>query len=339
LTVPRLSTSVHENGVLVISLDFELHWGVFDHLSVEDYRTNLLGARASIPRMLELFQEFDVHATWAIVGLLFFGTREDLIGGLPVERPRYADPRLSAYSLLDALGPDERADPFHFARDLVLRIRDTPNQEVATHTFSHYYCLEPGQTIGDFRADLVAAQRVARSLGVELASIVFPRNQCSAPHLAVCAELGIRTFRGTERSWIYRPSRANAQGRVQRALRLADSYLNLTGHHTPARPAVSAGEVVNIPASRFLRPYSRRLGFLDTLKRRRITRSMTHAAERGSIYHLWWHPHNTGGHPEKNLAELRRLLEHFHKLAQQRGMRSLTMAELAAETPVRRPAH
>jgi len=331
LTEPGLSMSERERGVLVISLDFELHWGVFDHLSVEDYRTNLLGARTSIPRMLELFEEFEVHATWATVGLLFFGTRDDLIGGLPAERPRYADARLSAYSLVDELGPDERADPFHFARDLVVRIRDTPNQEVATHTFSHYYCLEPGQTIADFRADLVAAQRVARTLGIEISSIVFPRNQCSAPHLSVCAELGIRTFRGTERSWIYRPSQANAQGLGRRALRLADSYLNLTGHHTVMRSELVDGVTVNIPASRFLRPHSRRLGVLEPLKRRRIESSMTHAAEQGSIYHLWWHPHNTGGDPDKNLAELRLLLEHFAGLAKQRGMRSLTMSELASE--------
>ena len=105
MTEPALSTAERGRGVLVISLDFELHWGVFDHLSVEEYRANLLGARACIPRMLELFEEFEVHATWATVGLLFFGARDDLIGGLPVERPQYADPRLSAYSLVDTLAP------------------------------------------------------------------------------------------------------------------------------------------------------------------------------------------------------------------------------------------
>jgi len=329
--VSRLSRSRHP-GVFVISLDFELHWGVFDHLSVDDYRKNLLGARASIPRMLSLFEEFEIHATWATVGLLFFGTRAELIAGLPARRPRYVDQRLSAYGLLDSLGPNERDDPFHFARDLVLRIRDTPNQEVATHTFSHYYCLEPGQTPEDFRADLIAAQRAARSLGIEISSIVFPRNQYSARHLAVCAELGIRTFRGNESSWIYQPAPASAQGRVRRALRLADTYVNLTGHHTTPRAESSDVSSLNIPASRFLRPYNRWFGVLDGLKRRRIMRSMTHAADVGSIFHLWWHPHNTGGAPERNMAELRGLLEHFRMLSHELGMRSLTMSELAAES-------
>jgi hypothetical protein len=212
-----------------------------------------------------------------------------------------------------------------------MQIRDTPNQEIATHTFSHYYCLEPGQTADDFRADLLAAQQVASSLGIQIRSIVFPRNQCASTHLAVCAELGIRVYRGTEQSWAYRAARADAQGPLRRALRLADSYLNITGHQTASLANAVDGDMVNIPASRFLRPYRPQLRHLDGLKIRRITRAMTHAAREKAIFHLWWHPHNTGGNLSRNLAELRKLLEHFKQLADAYGMRSLTMAETAAE--------
>ena len=59
-------------GALVISLDFELHWGVRDKRPVDGpYRENLLGAREAIPQMLDLFEEFGVAATWATVGFLF----------------------------------------------------------------------------------------------------------------------------------------------------------------------------------------------------------------------------------------------------------------------------
>jgi hypothetical protein len=37
-------------GALVISLDFELHWGVRDKRSVASYRENLLGARRAVRR-------------------------------------------------------------------------------------------------------------------------------------------------------------------------------------------------------------------------------------------------------------------------------------------------
>jgi len=55
---------VRKPGALVISLDFELHWGVRDRLSAEGpYRANLLGARAAVPRMLALFEKYGVAVT------------------------------------------------------------------------------------------------------------------------------------------------------------------------------------------------------------------------------------------------------------------------------------
>jgi peptidoglycan/xylan/chitin deacetylase (PgdA/CDA1 family) len=82
-------------GMLVISLDFELHWGVRDKRRIEDYRENLLGARAVIPRLLDLFARYDIHATWAAVGFLFFRNRTELMRGLPTEIPQSTNKKLS----------------------------------------------------------------------------------------------------------------------------------------------------------------------------------------------------------------------------------------------------
>jgi hypothetical protein len=79
-------------GALVISLDFELHWGVRDKRSVADYRENLLGARRAVPAMLALFAEFGVRATWAIVGLLFAVSRREMLERLPARRPSTGGP-------------------------------------------------------------------------------------------------------------------------------------------------------------------------------------------------------------------------------------------------------
>lgn len=49
-------SAVQNSGGFVISLDFELHWGVRDHRSVDEYRPNLLGVRQALPAMLELFE-------------------------------------------------------------------------------------------------------------------------------------------------------------------------------------------------------------------------------------------------------------------------------------------
>jgi hypothetical protein len=71
---------VHEqSGALVVSLDFELHWGVRDRrpLSAREC-SRLLAARAAIPRILDVFEEFRIRATWATVGLLFANPVEAL---------------------------------------------------------------------------------------------------------------------------------------------------------------------------------------------------------------------------------------------------------------------
>src|SRR5664279_2599614 len=126
-------------GTFVVSLDFELYWGVRHIVSLEDYRDNLLGVRQVVPLLLSIFAEYGIHATWATVGFLFFETKEELLAALPTEWPQYADERLNPYRVLDDLGNDEDADPFHFAGTLVRQIARADGQELATHTFSHYY--------------------------------------------------------------------------------------------------------------------------------------------------------------------------------------------------------
>ena len=128
-------------GALVISLDFELHWGVRDKRPVDGpYRENLLGAREAIPRMLDLFEEFGVAATWATVGFLFAKNRREREEFSPSIRPQYKNPKLDAYA--ETTGDNEDDDPIHYASSLIARIAKTPKQEIATHTFSHYYCQE-----------------------------------------------------------------------------------------------------------------------------------------------------------------------------------------------------
>src|SRR5258708_20869677 len=75
-------------GALVISLDFELHWGVRHTLRPDGpYRSNLLGARIAVPRLLDLFEEFGAGVTWATVGFLFPRTSQQPEECSPPPRP------------------------------------------------------------------------------------------------------------------------------------------------------------------------------------------------------------------------------------------------------------
>ena len=55
---------------LIISLDFELYWGIKHMISLNDCKNNLLAVRSIIPSLLKLFDEYKIHATWATVGFL-----------------------------------------------------------------------------------------------------------------------------------------------------------------------------------------------------------------------------------------------------------------------------
>src|SRR3546814_14736515 len=56
---------------------------------------------------------------------------------------------------------------------------------------------------------------------------------------------------------------------------------------------------------------------------------MRQAAISGSVFHLWWHPHNFGADIAENMAFLRRILESYRQLADEYGMTSATIAETA----------
>jgi peptidoglycan/xylan/chitin deacetylase (PgdA/CDA1 family) len=312
-----------------ISLDFELMWGVRDKLSSASYRPNILGVREAIPAMLQLFRKYDVRATWAAVGLLLFDNKKDMLNHLPAVRPTYVDRRLSPYSngYLEQIGDSEKSDPYHYGFSLARQIVDCDGMELGSHTFSHYYCLERGQSEVQFRADLEASVIATKRLAPAPVSLVFPRNQYNAGYLPTCAQLGFTSYRGNESGWAYRESTGREQSALRRGCRLADAYLNLTGHHgSVARESCG---VVDVPASRFLRPYRSAFRAIEPLRARRIRVAMTSAVQRGYGYHLWWHPHNFGRNLPENLAMLATILRHVADLREKYGLRSMTMGEVA----------
>ena len=81
----------------IISLDFELHWGVFDVMD-NKYNDNILGAREAIEKMLIVFQKYDMHVTWAVVGLLFNENKEDYKKYKPSLFPSYEEQNLNSYN-------------------------------------------------------------------------------------------------------------------------------------------------------------------------------------------------------------------------------------------------
>lgn len=316
-------------GTFVVSLDFELHWGVRDKRTVAGYRDNLLGVREVVPRLLELFERYGVGASWATVGLLCFETRDELLRNLPAVRPDYERAELDPYPDVESVGEDEDDDPYHLAPSLVREIVDAPGQELASHTFSHFYCLERGATAEAFRADLRAARDVAKRFGVELDSLVLPRNQWEASCLEVARDLGFKAVRGNPDHPLHRARDEAALGLGVRALRWLDACLPFTGHPTRAPSSLVRDGLADVAASIFLRPATG--GIVDDLRVRRIRGLLDRAAARDELVHVWWHPHNFGAEPDANLAVLERILESVERHRETGDLVCRTMGEVAGD--------
>ena len=312
-----------KNGYLVISLDFELLWGVFDvvnHVEKKEYFKN---TRQVIPEILDLFSEYRVHATWAVVGMLFNKDWEEWRKNFPASLPHYKKSELSAYVFGEQESskiPEENV----FAPDIIKEINKMAGQEIATHTYSHYYCLEEGQEPSDFEADLQKAIEVARAEGIELESLVFPRNQLKQEYLAICKQLGIKNVRSNPSSWYWKDTLSEAL--YTKAARSGDAYLPF-GKKSYNQKEILKMRPKEQKASRFLRPVENN-SVLRELKLKRIEQEIEVAAREKEIYHLWWHPHNFGDKPEESLRDLRRILEKFGQQRQKFDFQSLNMKEI-----------
>ena len=312
-------------GTLIVSLDFELFWGMQDVRTLESYRKNILGARAAIPQLLELFKKHGIHATWATVGFLFAENAREALSFAPAEsvRPAYELPERSSYRLFSDPVLKTESGCF-FAPDLIKMIASTPNMEIASHTFSHYYCREPGQTKEQFRSDLKSAASIAAANGYTVTSVVLPRNQSVPEYNTLLNDLGFTAFRDEENDWIHEKVKIRP---LLRALRLLDVYFPLTGQggYIPQKE----NGIWNLTGSRMYKPYFASLGFLEKQKIRRIKKQMLHAAKNSLCFHLWWHPHNIGVKTDFHLQQLEEIFQYYEELKKEFGMQSMTMREMA----------
>ena len=311
-------------GQFVISLDFEKFWGIRDKRTIKDYKLNLENVDIIVLELLKLFEEEKIHATWATVGMLAFNSKKDLLNNIPNKLPTYVNMNLSPYNYVFE---EELDTKFHFAVDIIKKIIDTNNQELASHTFSHYYCSEDGQTEACFNFDLNKnIETIKEKFGIEMSSIVFPRNQVNEKYLKCLSKNNIRCYRGNENNWIYN---SNMEFILKRGFRLLDSYFNLTGSNTYDLAKIDKKIPHNIPSSYFLRPVKPQKSFFKLLKLWRIKGQMTQAAKKNQVFHLWWHPHNFGNDIQANVLFLKEIISHFNNLKERYNMESLNMSEIS----------
>ena len=314
---------------LCISIDFELYWGVRDVLSLKSYGKNILIGRESVPLVLQLFNKYNVSATWAVVGMSSFPDKKTLLNHIPSNLPNYHNSLLCPYKHLGEVGKNEKLDPYHFGYSLVDQISQTLNMEIASHSYSHFYALEPRKNMLAFEDDLNLSIEVLKNFYNPISSIVFCRNQYDNVHLSMAKKCGFKFYRGNELNNFNKSFSYDKLRHLKRIIRNLDSYVNLTG---PCSSQINNAnyEMINIPSSRFLRPYSN--SALEYLKIRRIMNAMEMAAINKKGFHIWWHPENFGNNLKLSLESLEKILIHYSFLNQRYGMISETMSKIGSRS-------
>ncbi len=308
---------------LIISLDFELHWGRFDKYDLQTYLPYYAQTRKSISEILRLFEAYQIHATWATVGSLMARDLDEWDYYKPDMEPTYFNEKFSAYEWIKK--QKNPAPEALFAPQLVQAILATPFQEIGSHTFAHFYTCEPGQREIQFRADLIAAKKIAQNkFGIDLKSLVYPRNQYSEEILEISRAQGFKVVRTNPGDWYWKsPHKENF---LKKLMRTGDTLLPL-GKRSSYPMSQSINGMLALPASRLLRPFKKGSVFNER-RIERICQEMTQAAKVGECYHLWWHPHNFGSHPKENFYGLELVLKHYRLLADSYGMESRSMGGL-----------
>lgn len=300
---------------VVISLDFELRWGVHHNygLDINAYRANLEGVPRVVPELLKLFTEHAIRATWATVGALACESWTEYFSRAP-QPPRYNDSALNVKREYADLDPDGH---LHFAPGLVRAIFNTPGQELGTHTFSHLYLKEEGISADDVAADLAAVATLYQErFGVTPRSLVFPRNQPA--FLDVVRASGIRISRGNPGPWYYECEDLRHNGPVSRARKLIDSINPFCRLAAPLAADMTLASLflrLNLPPLLWAAHVQRIKGELAALSPQ-------------DIFHIWLHPHNLGQDSALRLQRMAQVLDLIAERQARGTLTSCTMGEL-----------
>ncbi len=306
-------------GCFVLSFDTELAWGYYDRFQPQMYSHDGSQERRSIEKLLSILNEFQISATWAIVGQLFyknhresaFNPTTDWDGRFPtIEKMYYED------------------HPLLFAPDVVEMIANCPtNQEIGCHGHTHTVFDEKQMSPQRAALEINAWKEVAHSFNIEPKTIIFPRNKCG--YLDLFSKNGFICYRGTERY----PAKIYYSPIIGRFFRRFHYYFSTA--ITPSCYFVEQENsgLVNIRASHWLFGFNRQLDrtldslHLPTLRLYRLINGVQRAAREGKIFHVFAHPCEFK--TEYDFKKLSFLLKAVKKIADSGKLFCSTMQDIA----------
>lgn len=311
----------------VLSLDFELAWGMRDLLGDGAQHEECQKTRdVVVPELLRLFEQYEMPATWCTVGQLFdeeikSPVAEHFANMVP---PTHAWLKKPWYDGVPS--GNERDCSDYLGHSLLERIRATkPVQEIGSHGFSHAIFGDPGCSRACAQSEIEACIDRAQRSGDKLLSMAFPRN--IAGHVEVLAEHGFICYRGKEQNWFYGPNVPDALGRaVYFACVLARRFAH------PVLPQREESGLWNIPGSMILMPAH---GFRKKIPMKwrveRAARGLQQAVREKAVFHLWFHPINLAIETEGLLSALESILKIASHYRERGEIEFSSMGQLASQ--------
>lgn len=300
------------NATVVLSLDAELRWGVHDCDEIPETRVS--HARESWEYLLDLFEEYGIPATWAVVGHLFLQRCDGIHSDHPAGREWF--PRD---------GRERVPDSDWFGRGLITAVRDSEiDHEIGSHSFSH---VEFGkQTVSRevAEAELECSVDAAKDCGVTLESFVFPRN--SIGYRELLPAHGFSCYRGHSPARWY-------DGRPLRGVgKLATVTCGLAAPPI-VEPEIDEHGTVNVPASMYLFTVDGAVrDAIGTVTSDPVLSQVALGLEQlkdrqEGVFHLWLHPNNiTTNRDRHRMEQLSALIANYHD---KYGIEIATMSEIA----------
>ncbi|HLL32019.1 MAG TPA: hypothetical protein VK403_13595 [Allosphingosinicella sp.] len=263
-------------GTFIVSLDCEGKWGMADGLQPYHRQLTDSALARAYESLISIFARHDIAATFAYV-MAFTLTpeeREILRGSLEPQEGE-ADPWMRHFWDARARGDIEG----WFQPQALEIVRQDGRHEIACHGFCHRPLGDSSISEAGARAELRAADAVARIKGLTPSTFIFPRNEVG--HLDVLREAG---FLG------YRELLARPGGKLGKAIRLAEEF-NVRPRPQRSKPPRADG-LVPIPAGYF---FNWRFGARARVPVAATLARWKHLIDRsaeGGVVHLWLHPHN-----------------------------------------------
>lgn len=303
-------------GYLILSLDTELSLGYFDIENSKDlFSKDGETERAAIRSVLALCEQYNIAATWAITGYIFYQRNET---PLPCGLEQWCAELQRFASSFDT------TSPIVAGADIVQEILESPQRkEIGFHGYSH----RPfkGLDAAEAQFELQAWQKLADRLQIHGTSVVFPRN--AVAHLDEIKKAGFTCYRGHDR--------------IPRISEIFP-FLEVLDHLVPVSKlplyeidahAIDPNGLVNLRGSQHLvhhHPGAEKWLLKHNLHKRRLKRiyqGIDVAAAEGKIIHLWAHPWEFRN--ESTLQLLEEIFAYAATILADQSLLSVTMTEMA----------